>query len=116
MYPFLFLFSGVHYLNGIQSTGYASVPYGGKEIRVDSYEVLCGSGFSWVPGSNGWIPANAVLGGNIRAEGYIGRVYVDGVMQTGKISTDFGWNLKSEIAQAIKEKLDEILNDGTQKA
>jgi hypothetical protein len=41
---------------------------------------------------------------------------VDGVMQTGKISTDFGWNLKSEIAQAIKEKLDEILNDGTQKA
>ncbi len=64
--------------------------YGGKEIVVENYEVLCGSGFSWVPGNNGYVPANAVLGGNIPAEGYIGRVFVDGVMQTGKISTDHG--------------------------
>ncbi len=43
-----------------------------------------------MPGHNGNVPSNAVLGGNVAAEGYIGRVFADGVTQTGKISTDHG--------------------------
>ncbi|XP_065346795.1 uncharacterized protein LOC135944038 [Cloeon dipterum] len=67
----------------------AYVGYDGNEhIKID-YEVLCGSGYSWISMSSGYdvIPKNAVPGGQA-SDGeilYIGRVQHEGVEVCGKI-------------------------------
>lgn len=42
----------------IPSKNAAYVPHSGLEIFVPQFELLSGSGFSWIPSSNGHIPGN----------------------------------------------------------
>jgi len=72
----------------VPTLGTAYVPYGGEEHKKDTYEVLCGSGFSWVPcNSQVNLPPNAFEAGKT-ANGeilYVGRVRHDGVDVCGKV-------------------------------
>lgn len=70
----------------------AFLSYGGAEIGVHHFDVLTGSGFSWVPLSNGQIPPNAVSSGK-QKDGerlYIGRAYFQGSMCPGKVHPSHG--------------------------
>lgn len=57
-----------------------------------NFELLSGSGFTWVGSSNGHVPAGAVLAGN-QATGeplYVGRAHHDGSLTVGKIHPGHG--------------------------
>lgn len=65
----------------------AYVAYGGKEVLVSSYEVLTGTGFSWIGSSNGNTPTGAVVVGN-QQNGeplYVGRANFQGSLTPGKV-------------------------------
>ncbi|XP_022919886.1 uncharacterized protein [Onthophagus taurus] len=65
----------------------AYVAYGGKEVPVHHYQLLCEQRFEWVPCSGGDIPPNAVIGGRT-SDGehlYIGRVEHEGSNTIGKV-------------------------------
>lgn len=70
----------------------AYVSYSGKEVSVGSYEVLTGSGFSWIGSSNGHTPAGAVLVGNQRNGEplYMGRANFQGSLTPGKVHKSHG--------------------------
>lgn len=65
----------------------AYVCYGGKEILVQNYEVLCLGNVSWMPAANGRIPPNAVPGGRTRTGEtlYIGRARHANSLTVGKV-------------------------------
>jgi len=70
------------------------IPYDGKEVFKDDYEVLCGppACLSWIDGAGGNIPPNAVIGGQ-ESNGetlYIGRVIHQGTVTVGKVHPDHG--------------------------
>jgi len=63
-----------------------NIGYGGKEQTIGAYEVLTGSGASWVAGRNGSVPGGALAGG--REPGrtlYICRASYKGGVHPGKV-------------------------------
>lgn len=65
----------------------AYVCYGGKEVLVQNYEILCLGNVSWVAAVNGRVPPNAVPGGRTKAGEtlYIGRAKYQNSITVGKI-------------------------------
>ncbi|XP_066259122.1 uncharacterized protein [Euwallacea similis] len=71
----------------IPSKHIAYVPYGGNEVGVEKFQVLCEQHFEWLPNHDGRVPPNAVVGGKT-SDGedlYIGRVGHDGAWTVGKV-------------------------------
>lgn len=69
------------------ATGRAYIPFGGREIGVDSYEVYTGTG-RWVRARDGYAPPGAVRGGK-EADGsslYLARGRWEGSLTPGKLS------------------------------
>ncbi|OQY46806.1 MAG: hypothetical protein B6242_06815 [Anaerolineaceae bacterium 4572_78] len=67
--------------------GWANIPWGGREITINPYQVFMGSGH-WVKASNGHIPAGAIVGGrdeDNNADLFIARASHAGGMHPGKI-------------------------------
>ncbi|XP_060524350.1 natterin-3-like [Cylas formicarius] len=70
----------------------AYIAYGGQEIPVHKYQVLCEQTFDWVPAGDGHIPQDAVVGGRT-SDGenlYIGRVHHEGANTVGKVHPSHG--------------------------
>lgn len=68
----------------------ANIPYGGDEVKVNSYEVYCGGG-TWIEASGGIIPEGAVACG-YEANGeplYAARAWYEGGLQIGKVRPGF---------------------------
>lgn len=70
----------------------AYVSHNGMEIFKAHFEVLTGSGFTWVGSGNGHVPAGAVLAGNTSTGEplYIGRTHHEGSLTPGKIHRSHG--------------------------
>lgn len=68
------------------------VPHNGLEVFKPNFDLLSGTGFTWVGSSNGHVPAGAVLAGNQRTGEplYVGRAHHDGSLTVGKIHTGHG--------------------------
>ncbi|XP_046391920.1 uncharacterized protein LOC124160192 isoform X2 [Ischnura elegans] len=77
-------------VNGLQRTCY--IPWGGKEIRMGSFEVLQGDHLEWICSQGSRIPEGAVHGGRTRNGEvlYIGRVDHNGTRTVGKIQPSIG--------------------------
>lgn len=70
---------------GKANSGEAYIPYGGREVYVQNYEVYTGTG-TWIRISNGNFPQNAIVGGR-EADGtplYIARAAIEGGIHIGK--------------------------------
>ncbi len=91
------------------------VPLGGREVPVQQYEVLMGSGYTWVVSRDGTIPAGAVEGGRTRtaqqlyicrAAAYDGRaaMLVPGKTGAGLRGCNVGFDSR-EITAAMYEVL-----------
>lgn len=63
------------------------VPYGGKEVKLESCEILLNDNYGWTASSIGDIHGKAVIGGSTSSgeDLFIGRVSHDGLMMPGKI-------------------------------
>lgn len=63
------------------------IAYGGQEILKEQFEVLINTGFKWVSATDGYVPENAVIGGqSLSGETlYIGRAMHNGQNTPGKI-------------------------------
>lgn len=70
----------------------AYVSYNCNEVMVQCYEVLTGSGFSWIGSSNGHTPPGAVLVGKQRNGEplYMGRAFFQGSLTPGKVHKSHG--------------------------
>lgn len=82
---------GVHPGKVRTEFGAANIPYGGIEVKVNPYQVLCGS-FRWVAATNGAIPDGAVICGK-ESNGtplYVARANYEGGVHPGKVRTEFG--------------------------
>lgn len=68
------------------------VSYNGGEHFVQDFELLQGTGFTWVGSSNGHVPDGAVLAGNqVTGEPlYIGRAHHEGSLTPGKVHAGHG--------------------------
>lgn len=68
------------------------VSHNGLEIFKPNFDLLSGTGFTWVGSSNGHVPAGAVLAGNQRTGEplYVGRAHHEGALTPGKIHTGHG--------------------------
>ena len=69
----------------------ALIPWGGKEIKIESYEVYVGTQ-KWIDAQNGEIPMGALVAGQ-EADGnplYVARAKFGGGMHIGKVSPRFG--------------------------
>jgi len=68
------------------------VSHNGMEIFKPNFELLSGSGFTWVGSSNGHAPAGAVSSGNTNTGEplYIGRAHHEGSLTPGKIHRSHG--------------------------
>ncbi|KAM7348611.1 uncharacterized protein ACRADG_007888 [Cochliomyia hominivorax] len=76
----------------IPNKGKAYVSYGGQEVEVDSYEVLSGLRYQWIPAANGDVPPAAVKVGRA-ADGdflYAGRGHHEGSLTVGKVHPSHG--------------------------
>ncbi|ENN73878.1 hypothetical protein HUJ04_010105 [Dendroctonus ponderosae] len=71
----------------IPSKHVAYISYGGKEISVDKFKVLCEQRFEWIPAENGHVPVHSVVGGKTASgeELFIGRVRHQGSQTVGKV-------------------------------
>lgn len=70
----------------------AYVSYGGEEIEVDSYQVLSGLRYQWLPAANGEVPPAAIKVGH-SADGehlYAGRGHYEGSLTVGKVHPSHG--------------------------
>jgi len=71
----------------IPSRNVAYVPHNGQEIVKHQYELLCGTGFTWVASAHGHVPEGAVSAGS-QGNGeplYIGRAHFQGSLTPGKV-------------------------------
>lgn len=71
--------------------GAANIPYGGNEVKVNSYEVLVGSA-RWVSAENGEIPKGAIVAGR-EDDGtplYAARAEYECGLHPGKVRPEFG--------------------------
>lgn len=68
------------------------ISHNGLEVFKPNFEILSGTGFTWVGSSNGHVPAGAVLAGNQRTGEplYVGRTHHEGSLTVGKIHTGHG--------------------------
>ena len=68
------------------------MPHNGLEVFKPNFDLLSGTGFTWVGSSNGHIPSGAVLAGHQRTGEplYIGRAHHEGSLTVGKIHTGHG--------------------------
>lgn len=76
----------------IPAKGKGYVCYGGKEIEVDTYDVLSGLRYQWVPAANGDVPEAAVKVGRA-CDGdflYAGRGHWEGSLTVGKVHPSHG--------------------------
>ncbi|CAH8435429.1 unnamed protein product [Schistosoma margrebowiei] len=76
--------------------GKGYVPYGGKEVELDSFEVLCNTSlkptehfYEWVSYTGGNVPNNALHAGETQSSEplYIARRLVNNEMCVGKVHT-----------------------------
>ncbi|XP_071440631.1 natterin-4-like [Hetaerina americana] len=72
--------------------GTCYIPWGGKEISLKNYEVLCGTNFEWTHSSGGNIPQRAIpassgMDGEVM---YIGRVHHNRTITVGKVHPSHG--------------------------
>jgi hypothetical protein len=82
---------GVHPGKVRKEFGAANIPYGGKEVKVNPYEVLTGKG-KWVAASNGDVPDGAIICG-WEANGtplYVARANYKSGVHPGKVRKEFG--------------------------
>ncbi|KAL1403809.1 hypothetical protein pipiens_001758 [Culex pipiens pipiens] len=70
----------------------AYVSHNGSELSVTHFEILRGTGFTWVQGSYGNVPSGAVPGGNSSSGEllYIGRAHHEDSLTLGKIHRSHG--------------------------
>lgn len=70
----------------------AYVSFDGGEHFVETYEVLCGQGFEWVPSADGIIPEGAFEAGYCRSgeQLFVGRTHFQGSLTPGKIHRSHG--------------------------
>ncbi|XP_063216418.1 uncharacterized protein LOC134527556 [Bacillus rossius redtenbacheri] len=71
----------------VPSKGLAFVSWGGEEVHVNTYEVLCDASVAWEFTTNGDIPEGAIAVG-MTQDGeklYAGRVMHDGTLTPGKV-------------------------------
>lgn len=76
----------------IPSKQVAYVSHAGQEIAKHQFDVLTGTGFTWVHSSSGHVPAGAVVPGN-QSNGeplYIGRAHFQGSLTPGKVQRSHG--------------------------
>lgn len=84
-------YAGVHPGKMRPAFNGANIPYGGREIKVDCYEVWAGPA-RWVPASGGMVPPCALILGQ-EADGtplYAARAIVKGGLHPGKMRPAFG--------------------------
>jgi hypothetical protein len=76
----------------IPSKNACYVPHNGMEHFKPQFEILSGTGFTWVGSSNGHLPAGAVLAGHQRTGEplYVGRAHFEGSLTVGKIHPGHG--------------------------
>lgn len=70
----------------------AYVAFGGEEVSVSDFEVLCQKELVWDSATGGNIPPDAVVGGNT-ADGeplYVGRAFHEGSQTIGKVQRSHG--------------------------
>lgn len=70
----------------------AYVAYGGEEVLVENFEVLCRKELVWEHAAGGSVPQEAVIGGNT-GDGeilYVGRAYHEGSQTVGKVQRTHG--------------------------
>lgn len=82
---------GIHPGKVRPAFGAANIPYGGKEIKVNPYEVLMQEG-RWVKASDGKVPLGAVVAG-YEANGeplFVARAKYEGGLHQGKVRLAFG--------------------------
>lgn len=82
---------GLHPGKVRQAFAAANIPYGGKEVKVNSYEVFVGTAH-WTTASNGKIPLGAVVVG-YEANGeplFSARAAYQGGVHLGKVRPSFG--------------------------
>ncbi|XP_039955537.1 uncharacterized protein LOC120771548 isoform X1 [Bactrocera tryoni] len=76
----------------IPSRACAYVSYAGQEIQKESFEILVGEGYDWMPASNGMMPPGAIEAG--RTDNgevlYVGRAHYCGSLTPGKIQPSHG--------------------------
>jgi len=68
------------------------IPYGGQEVRLDSYEVLVRAGLRWIPASGRNLPPQAILAGH-DTDGdaiYVGRAHHEGDLLPAKVVINKG--------------------------
>ncbi|XP_065364664.1 uncharacterized protein LOC135957789 [Calliphora vicina] len=76
----------------VPNKGKAYVSFGGQEVEVESYEVLSGLRYQWIPAANGDVPPAAVKVGRA-ADGdflYAGRGNYEGSLTVGKVHPSHG--------------------------
>lgn len=68
------------------------VPWGGQELPVTSYEILCNGNVHWIPSSHGQAHPNAVHGGRTSSGEtlFVGRAHHQGSVTPGKIHPSHG--------------------------
>jgi hypothetical protein len=72
----------------IPSKNFCSISYDGKGIVKHHFEYLTGSGFEWVPVSNGSVPSGTPVssGNTVKGEPvFIGRAHHQGSLTPGKV-------------------------------
>ncbi|EDW84154.1 natterin-3 [Drosophila tropicalis] len=76
----------------IPNKGKAYVAYAREEVELESYEVLSGHNYVWLPAENGEVPHGAVrVGRNVDGEDlYAGRGYHAGALTVGKVHPSHG--------------------------
>jgi hypothetical protein len=76
----------------IPSKNACYISHNGSEIFKPNYEVLCGSGMTWIGSSNGHVPAGAISTGNTNTGEplYVGRAHHEGSLTPGKIHRSHG--------------------------
>lgn len=68
------------------------ISHNGLEVFKPIFDLLSGTGFTWVGSSNGHVPDGAVLGGSQRTGEplYVGRAHFEGSLTVGKIHPGHG--------------------------
>jgi len=71
--------------------GAANIPYGGKEVKVNSYEVFVGP-VRWEKAQDGAIPEGAIAAGHESNETvlFVARAEYEGGVHPGKVRPEFG--------------------------
>ncbi|XP_053605719.1 uncharacterized protein LOC128672526 isoform X2 [Plodia interpunctella] len=91
----------------------AYIPYGGQEVQVQNFEVLCTTpgAVRWLPGSNGQVPVEAIAAGNtVSGEPlYIAKVRHRGSITPGKVHPSHGCCYISFGGMEIPYKTYEVL-------